>query len=125
MKHAEIQTKRLQALGIVLGNGGMTERLTRLQQELKTKPSLRQIIDADIEHNLDVLRLVKAAPREVTFRDFRELMERRSHDVDGLVDLFRGKIDDPREFFERVMSSNARACIDMGFSRKKPSPNDK
>ena len=42
--------------------------------------------------------------REITFRDFRELMERRSHDVDGLVDLFRGKIEDPREFFERVMS---------------------
>jgi hypothetical protein len=42
--------------------------------------------------------------REVTFRDFRELMDRRNHDVDGLVDLFRGKIEDPREFFERVMS---------------------
>jgi len=42
--------------------------------------------------------------REITFRDFRELMERRNHDVDGLVDLFRGKIEDPREFFERVMS---------------------
>src|SRR5439155_15167342 len=108
MKHAEIQTKRLQALGIVLGNGGTTERLTRLQQELKAKPSLRRIIDADIEHNLDALRLVKAAPREVTFRDFRELMERRKHDVDGLVHLFRGTIDDPRELFERVMSCQSR-----------------
>src|SRR5262249_16245171 len=42
--------------------------------------------------------------REITFRDFRELMERRNHDVDGLIDLFRGKIEDPREFFEPVMS---------------------
>ena len=26
--------------------------------------------------------------REITFRGFRELMERRNHDVDGLVDFF-------------------------------------
>jgi hypothetical protein len=31
-------------------------------------------------------------------------MEQRKHDVDELVDMFRGKIEDPREFFTRVMS---------------------
>jgi hypothetical protein len=28
--------------------------------------------------------------------------------VDDLVDLFRGKIEDPREFFERVMSCKSK-----------------
>jgi hypothetical protein len=41
---------------------------------------------------------------EVTFREFAELMAKRKHSVDDLVDMFRGKIDDPREFFDRVMS---------------------
>ena len=40
----------------------------------------------------------------VTFKEFSELMTRRRHDVDALVHLFRGKLEDPREFFERVMS---------------------
>lgn len=31
-------------------------------------------------------------------------MERRNHSVDDLVGIFRGKIEEPREFFERVMS---------------------
>jgi hypothetical protein len=31
-------------------------------------------------------------------------MPRRKHNVDELVQLFRGKIDDPRDFFERVIS---------------------
>lgn len=35
-------------------------------------------------------------------------MKNRSHDVDDLVDLFRGKIEEPREFFDRVMSCQAR-----------------
>jgi hypothetical protein len=41
---------------------------------------------------------------EVTFNDFRKLMLKRKRSVDDLVDIFRGKIDDPRQFFERVMS---------------------
>jgi hypothetical protein len=41
---------------------------------------------------------------EITFEQFRDLVTQRGHDVDGLVAMFRGKIDDPREFFERVMS---------------------
>ena len=41
---------------------------------------------------------------EVTFKEFQMLMAERQHSVDDLVQLFRGKIDDPREFFERVMS---------------------
>jgi len=41
---------------------------------------------------------------EVTFKEFQQLMIGRKRTVDDLVDLFRGKIDDPREFFERVMS---------------------
>lgn len=42
--------------------------------------------------------------REVTLREFAQLAKRRGHTVDSLTDLFRGKIEDPREFFERVMS---------------------
>ena len=34
-------------------------------------------------------------------------MEQRHHDVEDLVQLFRGKIDDPRDFFERIMSSKS------------------
>jgi hypothetical protein len=41
---------------------------------------------------------------EFTFGDFREVMIRRKRTVDDLVDLFRGTIEEPREFFERVMS---------------------
>lgn len=41
---------------------------------------------------------------EITFKDFQSLMAQRKRSVDDLVDLFRGKIEDPREFFERVIS---------------------
>src|SRR5207247_10822280 len=41
---------------------------------------------------------------DVTFKEFQVLMAKRKRTVDDLVDLFRGKIDDPREFFERVMT---------------------
>ena len=41
---------------------------------------------------------------EVTHQEFRNLMAKRKRTADDLVDLFRGKIEDPREFFERVMS---------------------
>ena len=42
--------------------------------------------------------------QEVTFKDFQKLMLKRRRTVDDLVDLFRGKFDDSRSFFERVMS---------------------
>jgi hypothetical protein len=45
---------------------------------------------------------------EVTFRDFQKLMLKRKRTVDDLVDIFRGKPDDSRAFFERVMSCQWR-----------------
>lgn len=45
---------------------------------------------------------------EVTFKDFAKLMAKRHRTVDDLVDLFRGKLDDNRTFFERVMSCQWR-----------------
>jgi hypothetical protein len=46
--------------------------------------------------------------REVTFKDFQKLMSKRRRTVDDLVDIFRGKLDDSRSFFERVMSCQWR-----------------
>jgi hypothetical protein len=46
--------------------------------------------------------------REVTFKDFAKLMIKRRRRVDDLVDIFRGKLDDSRSFFERVMSCQWR-----------------
>src|SRR5213594_1910282 len=46
--------------------------------------------------------------REVTFKDFQKLMIRSKRTVDDLVDIFRGKLDDSRSFFERVMSCQWR-----------------
>jgi hypothetical protein len=43
-------------------------------------------------------------PQEVTLGEFAQLAKRRGHTVDSLTDAFRGKIEDPREFFERIMS---------------------
>lgn len=45
---------------------------------------------------------------EITFRQFAALMGKRKRTVDGLVEFHRGKIDDPRDFFERVMSCQHR-----------------
>jgi hypothetical protein len=45
---------------------------------------------------------------EVTFKDFQRLMTKRRRSVDDLVDIFRGKLDDSRSFFERVMSCQWR-----------------
>lgn len=53
----------------------------------------------------DAVRLfVRDDVREVTFKDFRSIAERRGYTVESLVDLFRGKIEEPREFFNRVMT---------------------
>jgi hypothetical protein len=46
--------------------------------------------------------------REVTLKDFQKLMAKRRRTVDDLVDIFRGKLDDSRSFFERVMSCQWR-----------------
>jgi hypothetical protein len=45
---------------------------------------------------------------EMTFKDFQKLMTKRRRSVDDLVDIFRGKLDDSRNFFERVMSCQWR-----------------
>ena len=50
----------------------------------------------------------QGAMREVTFRDFQKLMLKRKRSVDDLVDIFRGKLDDSRNFFDRVMSCQWR-----------------
>jgi hypothetical protein len=41
---------------------------------------------------------------EITFRDFSTLARKRGHNAESLAELFRGKIEEPRELFERVMS---------------------
>jgi len=45
---------------------------------------------------------------EVTFKDFQKLMVKHRRAVDDLVGIFRGKLDDSRSFFERVMSCQWR-----------------
>jgi hypothetical protein len=83
-------------------------RLSNLGNQLKANPALRHILDADPEHNRRALELVKACPVLITFREFQLLMKQRNHDVDELVNTFAGKIDEPRKFFERVMSCEWR-----------------
>jgi hypothetical protein len=46
--------------------------------------------------------------KEITFKDFQKLMTNRRRTVDDLVDIFRRKLDDSRNFFERVMSCQWR-----------------
>ena len=41
---------------------------------------------------------------EVTFKDFAAIAKKRGHSPEPLAELFRGKIEEPREFFERVMA---------------------
>ena len=45
----------------------------------------------------------KPVVTEVTFKDFQRLMIKRKRNVDDLVDIFRGRLEDTRDFFERVM----------------------
>src|SRR5262245_43904406 len=42
--------------------------------------------------------------REVTFKDFAAVAKKRGHTIESLADRFRGNIENPAEFFERVMS---------------------
>ena len=41
---------------------------------------------------------------EVTFKDFAAIAKKRGHSPESLAELFRGKIEEPREVFERVMA---------------------
>jgi hypothetical protein len=42
--------------------------------------------------------------REVTFKDFGAVAKKRGHTAESLAERFRGKIENPSEFFERVMT---------------------
>jgi len=42
--------------------------------------------------------------REVTFKDFAAVAKKRGHTAESLAARFRGKIENPSEFFERVMA---------------------
>src|SRR5437867_1143514 len=46
---------------------------------------------------------------EVTFRDFQKLMLKRKRTIDDLVDIFHGKLEENRSFFERVMTCQWRS----------------
>ncbi len=46
----------------------------------------------------------RIVPPEVTFRDFAALAKRRGWTPQFLAEEFRGKIDEPSEFFHRVLS---------------------
>ena len=50
--------------------------------------------------------------RDVTFKAFAAVAKRRGHTPESLAELFRGMIEEPREFFERVM-----ACRYKGENR--------
>ena len=45
---------------------------------------------------------------EVTFKNFADVAKRRGHTPESLAALFRGKIEEPREYFERVLSCRYR-----------------
>ncbi len=42
--------------------------------------------------------------REVAFKEFAAVAKKRGLTVESLADRFRGKIENPSEFFERVMT---------------------
>ena len=44
----------------------------------------------------------------VTFRDFAELAKRKGWSVQFLAEAFRGRIEDPSEFFHRVLTCQYR-----------------
>ena len=50
--------------------------------------------------------------REITCSEFAKLAQQRHWTVESLAARFRGKIDEPREFFTRVLkASNAAALV--------------
>jgi hypothetical protein len=40
----------------------------------------------------------------ITFKDFATVAKKRGHTAESLAERFRGKIENPSEFFERVMT---------------------
>jgi hypothetical protein len=52
----------------------------------------------------DLQSILHKIKREISFKDFMQVAKRRGHTPESLAALFRGKIEEPREFFERVMS---------------------
>lgn len=48
--------------------------------------------------------ILRVVPPEVTFRDFSALAKRRGWTPEFLAEEFRGKIEEPSEFFHRVLS---------------------
>jgi len=56
------------------------------------------------------------------FKDFQTLMLKRKRTVDDLVDIFRGKIEEPREFFERLCHAGITAqALGTSVEYRKPS----
>jgi hypothetical protein len=45
---------------------------------------------------------------EISFTNFQRVTVKRNRTVDDLVDIFRGKLDDSRSFFDRVLSCQWR-----------------
>src|SRR3990172_4067654 len=41
--------------------------------------------------------------RDLTFKDFASVARRRGHTPESLAERFKGKIENPSEFFHRVM----------------------
>ena len=46
----------------------------------------------------------RIVPREVTFKDFAALAKRRGWTPEFLAEEFRGKIEEPSDFFHRILS---------------------
>ena len=49
---------------------------------------------------------------EVTFKDFAAIAKKRGHSPESLAEIFRGKIEEPRELFDHVTGSglNGGGC---------------
>jgi hypothetical protein len=48
---------------------------------------------------------------EITFKDFASLARRRGHSPDSLAHRFKGKIENPAEFFHRVMQEKFAVVV--------------
>ena len=53
-------------------------------------------------HKARIPEMTKILTEGVPFEELASRARGAGHDVNSLVDLFRGKIEDPREFFNRV-----------------------
>ena len=49
--------------------------------------------------------------REITYSEFARLARQRHWTVESLAARFRGKIDEPREFFTRVLKASNGAAL--------------